>query len=99
MNTHGPLQDVTGLTGRPVPGAHRKAPARAVRTQAARRILVSALVAASLGSAAAVSLASSTGGPAPASTHQLARVPATTLRGPWMYAVSGGRPWMYAPQP
>ena len=95
MNAHGPLQDVTGLTGRPVPGAHRRT-ARPARARTARRILVSALVAASLGSAAAVSLASSTSGQA-AGTHQLARVPAGTLRGPWMLTVPGGR--ASVPQP
>ena len=90
MKTHGPLQNVTGVTGGSAPGAHRKPPARTARTQTARRILVSALAAASVGSAAAMTLGHGAGAHAPVSTHQSVQLPAT-VRGPWMLAVTGGR--------
>ena len=90
MKNHGPLQNVTGVTGGSAPGAHRKPPARTARARAARRILVSALAAASLGSAAAMTLGHGVGGQAPVSTHQSVQMPAT-MRGPWMLAVTGGR--------
>jgi hypothetical protein len=85
MKTHRSLRYMIVWTGRS-PGRHRREPPPVIaRTQAARGIVVPALVLASLGAAAGVAAAQSAGDHVHASAHTSAVSASPDSGRPWIY--------------
>ena len=85
METHRSLGYMIMWTNRPH-GKHRREPSPGVvRTQATRRIVVPALVIASLGGAAATVAGQSAAGPVHGNAHQSAQALVPAPNRPWIY--------------